>query len=421
MLRQRWCNKTFIFLLLSASTIIVFQSCLKSDKPGIPPEVVEVIQQTGFNRIELTKTIGNYLKPEDSLKLNASYFLISNMPRQYSIDFSLKDSLGNEINYNPQSFSTEDEFLSSWENLENDLGGLFFEAEKFTLDRDTIEAETLIETIDLAFETRSLPWSQNYSYDNFLIGILPYRIGNEHIERWRPFLKNYFLPLIPVELNNDPTKVAHWLNKYINENFRFDIRYIKKPEVQSIDSIFETKSGNYQDLSYLKVKVLRSIGIPAFLDYIPYFADSTYSYYFVSFLNNKCEYEMLSHKDHENILTHANRIPKIYRRSFLEMETGLFAQKNVQKTTPPFLGHYHYEDVTSLYLHVKNITFQGECSDSLVYLTVFNDKMWRAVDWAICKNNQATFKNVSIPINYRFAFLPDSSKKLHLINENISF
>lgn len=418
MFRYRRHYKTLLLLLFSAGSIIIFHSCLKSDKPGIPQEVVEVIQQTGFNRIELTKTIGNYLRPEDSLKLKAAYFLISNMPRQYSIDFSLKDSLGNEISYNPQTISTEDEFLSYWDNLEDQLGGVSFEAEKFTLDRDTIEAETLIETINLAIETRSYPWSLNYSFDDFLIGVLPYRIGNEHIEQWRPFLKDWFLPLLPEKIKHDPREVAHWVNNYINDNFRFDIRYIKKSEVQPIRSMFAAKAGNYQDLSYLKVNVLRSLGIPSYLNYIPYFADSTYSYYFVSFLNTEHKYEVLPHKGHELLLEQTNRIPKIYRRTILEMKTGLFAQKNIEKTTPPFLGHYHYEDVTSMYLGVENITFNGECYDSLVYLTVFNDKKWRAIDWAICKNDQAIFQSVSKPDNYRFAFLPDSSKTLQFLIED---
>ncbi len=420
MLQFRWHYKTLLFLLFSAGSTIIFHSCLKSDKPGIPPEVVEVIQQTGFNRIELTKTIGNYLPPEDSLKLKAAYFLISNMPRQYSIDFSLKDSLGNEITYNPQTISNEDEFLSYWQNLEDQLGELSFEVEKFTLDRDTIDSETLIETIDLALESRSNTWSQDYSFDDFLVGVLPYRIGNEHIEQWRPFLKNWFLPLIPDKIKHNPQEVAHWVNNYINDNFRFDIRYIKKSEVQPILSMFATKGGNYQDLSYLKVKALRSLGIPAYLDYIPYFADSTYSYYFASFLNPEHKVEMLPHKGHELLLMQTIQIPKIYRRTFLELKSGLFAQKNIEKTTPPFLGHFHYEDVTSAYLEVENIIFNGKCSDSLVYLTVFNDKKWRAIDWAVCKNEQAIFQSVSKPDNYRFAFLPDSSKTLQLLTENTS-
>ncbi|MDO8898786.1 MAG: hypothetical protein Q7V19_14145, partial [Bacteroidales bacterium] len=77
--------------------------------------------------------------------------------------------------------------------------------------------------------------------------------------------------------------------------------------------------------------------------------------------------------------------------------------------------HYHYLDVTADYLPVQTLVYNGFCPDTFIYISVFNDKKWRAVDWAICKNNSATFKNISKNINYKFSFLDDETSSNQII------
>ncbi|MCC7317657.1 MAG: hypothetical protein IT219_03950, partial [Bacteroidales bacterium] len=65
----------FFAVATIVSMLVMLGSCLKSTKPGLPDEVVQAINETGFNRIQLTKTISNFLDPADSLQREAAYFL----------------------------------------------------------------------------------------------------------------------------------------------------------------------------------------------------------------------------------------------------------------------------------------------------------------------------------------------------------
>ncbi len=383
---------------------LIALSCLKSDNPGLPDKVVRVIQQTGFNRVELTKTIGHFLYAPDSLPLKAAYFLIGNMERHYSIDYEIRDASGKTFHYDPFSFPDDGSFLSHWKALEDSLGKLKFKAKKFTLDRDTITVETLIETIQLTVNSHDFPWASNYSTSQLFSFVLPYRVGNEHIGHWRAFLLAHFFPLIPDTIQQ-PEIVAEMVNDYIDTHFRVDDRFLKKADIASVEELFRIRCGNERDISYLKVKSLRSLGIPASLNHIPYYADSLYGGYFAAYLNSQNKFIPLLNSRQKQAFTDGNRIPKIYQRSYTVCDSSLFAIKAVSLTTPPYLGHYHDRDVTADFIPTASISFEGSAADSLLYLTVYNDEEWRATDWAILKNGKAVFNNLNPGVSYRFATL----------------
>lgn len=396
---------------------LIALSCLKSDNPGLPGKVVKVIQQTGFNRVELTKTIGHFLYAPDSLALKAAYFLIGNMERHYSIDYEIKDSSGKTFHYDPFSFPEDGRFLSRWKALEDSLGKLKFEARKFTLDRDTITAEILIETIGLTLKSRDFPWASNYSTNQIFPFVLPYRVGNEHIEHWRPFLQAHFLPLISDTIRQ-PEKVAEFVNDYIDTHFIIDERFLKKAGITPVGELFRFRRGNEQDISYLKVKSLRSLGIPASLNHIPYYADSLHGGYFAAYLNKQNRFIPLLNLRQKQAFTAGNRIPKIYQRSYTICDSSLFAIKATSLTTPPYLGHYHDSDVTAEFIPTASISFEGSAADSLLYLTVYNDEEWRATDWAILKNGKAVFNNINPGITYHFATLNQEEDTLKEVKGN---
>lgn len=406
---------TFLLLILLGS---FSQSCLKSKKPGIPLDVVEIIQNTGFNRVELTKTIAKYFESGDSLKLESAYFLIRNMERQYSVEYQLTDSNENIIEINPLGFADEESFLKYWDSLETNTNGLVYNAKKYMLDRDTITYEILTSTIENSIEARNYSWAKAYDNIIFFKYILPYRIGNEQIEDWRSFLSHEF-SWVEDSAGKDASadEVAKIVNNYVNRNFSYDLRHLKNPHEQKLEDLFANKNGNYRDLSFLKAKILRSLGIPATVDYIPYLSDSVHSFYFAVYSDIKGNFKPLLNPETEKLIDDKTLIPKVYRRIYHSIDSSLFAIKDLMKTTPPYLGHYDYLDVTADYVPVHDINYEGFCPDTLIYLSVFNDKKWRAVDWAVCKNGNATFKNISKGINYRFSWLDDETSLNHLISD----
>lgn len=81
-------------ILILAATLIAIYSC----KPDYPLEVIEVLQQAGENRQELEEVFEYYKQNDsDSLKLEAAYFLIQNMPYHFTTTSSRLDSFDSEF------------------------------------------------------------------------------------------------------------------------------------------------------------------------------------------------------------------------------------------------------------------------------------------------------------------------------------
>jgi len=402
-------GRLFAIAFMAATAL----SCLKSTKPGIPEKVIHTINKTGFNRVVLTKTIGQYLQPDDSARLKAAYFLIANMQPHYSVDYKIVDTNMLRIPFDPNLAPQNIPIKVFWEKMEDSLGPLTFVAEKFTSDKDTITFKLLNETIACAFESRHYPWNKNMDDSMFLEYVLPYRVGNEHLENWRPMLRDLLVPMIPDSVKQDVNLIARFVNHYLNSRVSFDERFLKKAEIQSATELLSSGKGNFQDLSYLKVKALRSLGIAAALDYCPVVSDADiHTFYTASYLDAQGNFIMLENDSSFSFENLQTSISKLYRRTFLDLETGLFAEKASSFTTPPFLGHYHYLDVTGDYLPVDSVSFSGNCPDSLVYLTVFSDNKWKAVAYAKCNNKRAVFKQTAKGSQFGFAWMSQTTKAL---------
>ena len=386
-----------------------FQSCLKSKNPGLPQEVVRTISETGINRVELTKTIGHFIDREDSIYLHSVYFLLKHLPHQYSVNYEIQDNDSFRLNFNPVHFQTYEELESWWREQKLKKNGINYVPIKYTLDRDTITAALLVNTVELAVSSTSFPWSKFYSEDDYFEYILPYRFGNEALNDWRStILSDFKWVLDSIGNQTDPTTIIKWVNSYVNNNFEFDKRYLRVPEAQSFEEIITTKRGNYQDLAYLKAMMLRSFGIPATIDYVPFLADTTGSFYFAVAKNKHGVFEALLPNE-TTYLFSQNYIPKVYRRIYTKNPQSLYAIKELSLTTPPFIGHYHYLDVTNEYLETKTYNFPVKKHDTLYYAAVFNDSSWRAIDWTITKTNIASFQSLSMNINYSVMHMKDDS------------
>lgn len=395
---------TSLFTLL-----LLTQSCLKSDDPGLPAEVVDAIAETGHNRVELTKTIGHFIDTNDSIYLKSAYFLIANMPHQYAVDYTIKNEKNQEIDFKPENFGSHDAMENWWKLQQTKGKGLFYEAEKFSLDKDTISADLLISTINQAIASRSHPWTKTFTAADFYQYILPYRFANEHIYDWRTAILNDFSWIADsVHANAKAEEIIQLINDYVNTNFVFDKRYLRVANIQTYHQIMQSRRGNQSDLAHLKASIARAYGIPSTIDYVPYLADSIYGFHFAIAKNSQGKFIPLLPANTGNIFK-GNKIPKVYRRIFVRYDSSLFANKVLSLKTPPYLGHYHYLDVSKDYLAVEDQYFTRSTSDTLYYIGVFNDKKWRAVDWAISKDSQVSFHNMGKGINYQLLIMQNDS------------
>ena len=109
--------------------------CLKSTRPGIPESVRETIASSGINGPELMKAIVHYSTPEDSSKLKALYWLIANMDGNYTVHYSIQDSLRRQYHFPPAKYKNYDALEDSWDSTQNVVGTLSYRADSFWIDK----------------------------------------------------------------------------------------------------------------------------------------------------------------------------------------------------------------------------------------------------------------------------------------------
>ncbi len=154
-----------------------------------PPNVHSALKEAGNNRAELEKVIEHYKTTGEKQKLEATYFLIANMPGKYAEYY----------NYNEQAFKlfirgkdankdnriAYEDYLAEQIEMLKDLAG---HKPLIVQDIEVISANYLIENIDLAFKIWQEPWATHFSFNEFCEYILPYRIHHEPLSNWRKYL-----------------------------------------------------------------------------------------------------------------------------------------------------------------------------------------------------------------------------------------
>lgn len=384
---------TLFFLFLSTS-------CLKSKEPGIPDAVRETLNESGINRQELMKAIVHYKSAKDSLKLEALYWLLANMRGNYTIYYNVEDSLGHQYSFPPNQYKNYIELKKSWDSVTQRHGPLSYKADSFLLDEKTVKATFLINNIDEAFKSyQAHQWSKKYNFNLFCHWILTYRCINEPLENFRNYFFEKYKSYLPNDSNLSVTEVALTLNNLINDELTYKDNYNKEIRVQTIRQIEKNKSGNFYDINCYKVKVLRSFGIAAALDYTPFLADTSFGYCWTTvILPNQSEL-MLTFRQKVKNLHRKGRLAKIYRHTYERDSTGLFIRKSPHEYTPPFLGDFFYTDISGM-LDSKTVRFPLFDRKQRTYLAVFNDGNWHPIDWGRTSNKGIDFNKMKTHIVY---------------------
>ena len=393
-------TKSDFVIYLFALLALVTSSCLKSKKPGIPPEVLKALDNSGIYKPRLLKVILAFQKPEDSLKLQSAYYLIKNLQHNYSRTISLIDSNDNDVKIKINNFSDYLSIKKHIDSIESTSGVIFTKTDSIILDINNVSSEFLINHINNTFSTKeNTPWGSKYEYGEFYNYILPYRIANEKLESYSTHFQKKYEYLI--NQSEDVDKVALDLSNSINNEILYDNRLEINLNCQNFDTIEKTLTGNLCDINTYKIFALRSIGIAAALDYTPYFSDSVLGYYSTTvILPNKSEIR-LTNSDNNTLPYAQGKTAKVYRRTYNNDPKSLFSTKNKKTHTPPFLGNFNYIDVTNSYIETANVTITSPDTVKYVYLAVYNESTWKPIDWAVPEpTGKASFYNMGTDIIY---------------------
>ena len=171
--------------IIIIANIFIFFSCNNVSKIEIPEEINTFLDIIGDSRVELEKVINHY--HEDSLKLNATFFLIENMGDNGYLKYKLVDSTGSLVSFDILDYPDYNSMVAAYDSIESAIGKIEFKRDTLIKDYESITADFLIQNIDLAFTAwMENPWSKHLSFQQFCENILHYRGSNEPLENWRP-------------------------------------------------------------------------------------------------------------------------------------------------------------------------------------------------------------------------------------------
>lgn len=387
--------------------VLLLQSCSPKD-----PHLEKVLKISGNNRIELEKLLRYYSSPDDSLKYKAAVFLIKNMPYQSCISshqVNAYDSVFDSIMIRDRSLLLTHDSLTNrairrenfekiWKSYFPDHAGeIHFEFET-NRDIEELSAEHLIENIEYAFKAWDNPWSKGYTFDQFCKYILPYRIGTEPSDAWRPYLYEQ-LKWVQDSLKHtdNPVKVSEFINKWV-QNIVFDERTKQlSPGGTKIINLFKGKVlSSCYDQTALGIAILRSLGIAAAAATIPRWGIRSGSHEFNAVMDTvgRWHYFSTGYLNPEEFYLDSHA-PKVYLTKFFAGQDSIDIKSYQQLTS---------RDITDDLLSVVDIEIKG--ADSLrgaeVYLCVFDNRNWVPLCKGLKVGNKIRFKKMA----RKMAYLP---------------
>lgn len=378
--------------ILQALYICLFiSSCQSLDK-----EVQEALNNASSQqREELSIFIAHYSAKKEIQK--DAKFIVANLTNKYSI-------IGkNNATYQEYMDSIQDDTTTvnsrKGYNYKNAIGR---PVKRRTLQRlqdiDILRADSLIAHLNTAYRLwEQSPWQSVYSKDIFRKYILPYRIADESIEYyWRAdahmrnngYLDNY----------KDSSIIAACAYIYQNLDYHTNNLFWGEP-LQDYSSNVRYKRGTCSDYAVYAAMVMRALGIPTTLDFVPFWGDNNNGHSFNSLLlpDGSCK----GYNNKEDLISKlhlSGKVPKIYRKEFeIQRNTLLYKYKDTEYI-PLLFAEHNIKDVTDNYdIPMTDITVLSTLNDPqahIAYLTVFSPDNWRPVAWGEYKRGKVSFQNI---------------------------
>lgn len=393
--------------VFSLSLLLFFLNVTGTGKTSYPPEVNSALDAAGDNRDQLEKVLAHYASGDDSLKLQAAFFLIANMEGHGYAEYALVDTAGAEVDFNVLDYPDFKTLKAAADSLEDRRGELDYEKKEIIYDLDTITADFLINQIDYAFRAwREKPWAKGLPFDDFCEYVLPYRGSNEPLEYWRETFWNKYQDIESrMTDRSDPIEAAGLINDDIKSWFSFDARYYYHPTDQGLSEMLENRMGRCEDMTNLTIYAMRANGLAVTSDYTPYWANTGNNHAWNAIVTPDGKaIPFMGAERNPGHYRLANKIARAYRKTFGKQKENLAFQERKQKSIPRWLSGKSYIDVTADYTDVCDVTvaFDREIPDSvdIAYLCVFNSGEWQVIHWGKIENGTAVFTETGWDIAY---------------------
>lgn len=402
-----------LFLIIGNS---IFISCSKKEENTQYAFLLEAaLQQAGKNRGELEKVLTRYkISPADSLKYKAACFLIENMP---NYGFHKGQQLEQYLTYYPllQTIRGKDikpEVIA--DSIRHMYGPFHLDSLDYYKDIETVDSAYLCHNIEWSFKVwQEQPWGKYVSFADFCEYLLPYRIGDEILCRWREDIYRKYNPILDsLRASNkldkeDPIVAARYLLESISNEQEVYFTTTAPADLPHVGpKVAQLKSGSCREFTDYVVYVCRALGIPCAIDFMPLRGDENDSHEWVSFAD---KYGTLYFQEFPAPLVEVRKdkictAPKIkvYRRTFSLNQSLQETLLQLDTTVVPLFQHPHIIDVTFSYTQdfkreleiPATFLYKGKPRSQIAYICASKRMDWEPVAWTKFDQKRLVFKEV---------------------------
>ncbi len=350
----------------------------------------------GTNRIELEKVLQHYT--DSGLKYKAACFLIENMPHYYFYEGKELDTLRLLQASIYKKRHLEHEVRDKWQKFS-------YRSLKKVYDAQVITADYLISNIDLAFAAwNKRPWSKHYSFEEFCEWILPYRIGDEPLENWRPvYYKKYSHLLDSLYQGTDVVAAADSVIKRATRRKNVFSADLTLPHLGAM-FLMEQCVGYCRETSDFCSYVLRSAGIPAAIDFYRYSPEMQGGHSWSVIKDTTGNIVTFWFEPPVRGKRDKRKRGKVYRTCFGWQKEEIKGIRQ-SKSIPDVLKDAYSTDVTAEYFGKNRIEVEIDVpkkneGDKYACLAVFSSLGWKPVDIVYLKDRKAVVEDIEPEIIY---------------------
>lgn len=360
------------------------------------------------NRRELESVLLHYRN--DSEKLKAAKFLISNMPHWYSYEGWQLDSIKPVLSYIAHTANVHE----MTERQKNRWKDFTFHSLHKVYDSKKITAQYLINNIDKAFISwKKRPWNKKLSFDDFCELLLPYRIGDESLTDWRSLYESYYAHLLDsLYHGSDVVEACNIINEELQKQ---GCKFYSELSLPHMDAIFlyNNRIGYCRENCDLGLYAMRSCGIPVAAEHFKYAPDYRGSHQWLTLRDTtglflQFGYDGLTPK-RDTLQTDGRKKGKIYRFCYGLQNEQRDKFSDVDRI-PNDLQNFYLKDVTANYFGPDSVKVPIQKRYSSIYLGVFTPEGWKAVDIGSGKKDSAVFRNIEPNIIYQPLIFTDNKR-----------
>ena len=408
--------------IICTTLIVVLSliSCRDSEK-----QLQKSLEQAGFNRMEFEKVLVHY--QSDPQKLKAAKFLISNMKNKCSIDSTsimsvqpYYDALINYLKNHGDYGPTMMYYLC--DSIKNKTAGSPSPTPLYNYDLQILTSDFLISHIDNSFEAwQNNPQTRNIGFSDFCKFILPYKCDNTFWADVFPYLFGCYKHIADTLKTESFIQIGKSIDKQIKHNFRQDGMFLLQyPFLQPTTKYNYTMArlGSCAEANYTVISTLRSLGIPAAFNLIPYWGNSNAAHSWTEIIgdepskyydNQQTQYDgpqsiiisdMFWFNRHfdffdgipENVsIRWCRTVPKVFRENYAIQKDNL-ANISGFINIPEFFNNPGLEDISDKYIECTDVKIRLD-KDSVdkrfAYLCCYVPETysWTPVAWGKIKSN----------------------------------